>query len=139
MVQQYKHLLHNEIKIWNRFIKRFGHEYDHFEYDVHVGKLPPDLKDQPDRWRKAAESVYLKRIDVIGFKVDTIEIIEIKPHAGLGAIGQVTGYLVLYDDEHKPKKLLLGHIVTDRTDINTAQVAAEANITMTAVGEDVLL
>lgn len=139
MAQKYPHLLPNEVKIWEVFLRKHGNEYLSFEYDVHVGKVPPEILNQPPKWRKAAESVYRKRIDVIGFQSDRVTVFEVKPHAGLGAVGQIAGYLTLYDDEFNPKRELLGAIVTDYTDINTIRVCEEHGIELVEVGKGVLL
>ena len=125
---QYPHMYGAEALIWTEFEYEHGKEYDRFEYDVHVGKLWPELEEMPEPWRKGAEALYLKRIDAIGFQPRKITIFEVKPHAGLGALGQIIGYLSLYEEQFEPKEDLAAACVTRLLDPNIKKVFEEYGI-----------
>lgn len=128
--KQFPHLLPHEIRLWEEFLSRHELLYQRFEYDVHVGELDERQKRLTGEWKKGAEAVYLKRIDVVGFQPDRITIFEVKPHAGLGALGQILGYLDLYQDKFDPNSELVGAIVTQFLDVNMRSLFAERGIEM---------
>lgn len=126
--KQFPHLLAHEIRLWERFLADKELLYLKFEYDVHVGELSQEQKRLVGEWRKGAEAVFLKRIDVVGFQPDRITIFEVKPHAGLGALGQIIGYLDLYQDMFDPIEELVGAIVTQFLDVNMRALFTERGI-----------
>lgn len=116
MALKYPHMLPADVILWERFLSRYREEYDKFEYDVHVGKVKPIYPTSPVNLMKLAEAVSRKRIDVVAYKDIFRVIIEVKPYAGLSALGQLLGYEILYRREYPgPYTLMLG-VVTDRLD-----------------------
>lgn len=116
---RYPHMLKNEVVIWEKFLAEHGPRYDKFEYDVHVGSLYPEHEVLDTAWKRGAAAVYQKRIDAVGFQPGVIEIFEVKPHAGLSALGQVLGYLALYDEDFEPFDELRATVVTGLIDPGT--------------------
>lgn len=125
---RFKHMFGREADIWGRWLEVHGKGWDKFEYDVHVGQMWPEHLDLPVPWRQGAEGLYLKRIDVVGFTGDEITIFEVKPHAGLGALGQVMGYLALYEEQFAPSQELKGAIVTELADPNIRRILEQNGI-----------
>lgn len=119
---RYPHMLKNEIAIWEKFMARYGDRFDRFEYDVHVGRLYPEHEVLDSEWKKGAAAVYLKRIDVVGFSPDRVEIFEVKQHAGLSALGQVLGYLALFEEKFSPEAELVASVVTGLIDPGTRAI-----------------
>lgn len=128
MAERFPHMYGAESDLWRRWLKIHGKEYDRFEYDLHVGRLWERQELLTPEWRRGAEAVYLKRIDVVGHQPNTITIFEVKPHAGLGALGQVIGYLALYEEQFDPKKELMGAVVTELADPNITRILEEHGI-----------
>lgn len=128
MEERYPHMYGAEADIWRRWLKAHRGEYLRFEYDVHVGRAWPEHLDLPQVWRVGADAVYLKRIDVVGFQADSITIFEVKPHAGLGALGQIMGYLALYEEQFAPREELKGAIVTELADPNIKKILEENGV-----------
>jgi len=128
MAERFPHMYAAEADIWRRWLKIHEGEYQKFDYDVHIGRAWPEHLVLPEKWKKGAEAVYLKRIDVVGYQVDTITIFEVKPHAGLGALGQIIGYLALYEEQFSPRKELKGAIVTELVDPNISRILEEHGI-----------
>lgn len=128
MPERFPHMYAAEADIWRRWLKIHAREYKKFAYDIHVGKPWPEHLTLPEKWRRGAEAVYLKRIDVVGWQTDTVTIFEVKPHAGLGALGQIIGYLTLYEEQFSPREELRGAVVTELADPNISRILEEHGI-----------
>ena len=116
MALKYPHMLPADVILWERWLARYEDEYDKYEYDVHIGKVKPIYPTSPVDIMKLAEAVSRKRIDVVASIGGVRVIIEVKPYAGLSALGQLLGYEILYRREYPgPYTLRLG-VVTDRLD-----------------------
>lgn len=133
MAERFPHMYANESDIWRRWKKVHGKEYLNFSYDVHVGRLWPEHEFLTPEWRRGAAALYQKRIDVIGWQPGVITIFEVKAHAGLGALGQIIGYLALYDEEFSPEQELRGVIVTELVDPNISRILEEHGIDLYVV------
>ena len=130
---RFPHLLPKEVILWEKYLAVHQDEYLFFEYDIHVGKgaeLPADVDPMI---RKIALGLTRKRIDVVGHKAHSITLIELKPDAGLSAMGQLLAYLYLYQIEFRPTKKVLTHIVSDLIDVDTRNVARVYGINWTTV------
>lgn len=116
----YPHMMPYDVAIWERFIEQNPDMYDFVSYDVKVGSLPDfDTVVSPETGGDVAD-LYKRKIDVVGFKGDQIDIIEIGPNAGSGKLGQVLGYKQLYIKEFQPSVEPKAIVLTDalRTDMN---------------------
>lgn len=96
---KYPHMKPADVLIWERFMQKFPTAYDEVEYDVLVGTATPAPEETPENLKKDWEVLGKKKIDVVGFKVEGIDILELKPQAGASALGQVRGYADLYEAE----------------------------------------
>lgn len=92
----YPHLSHEEAVIWDRFIEEFPTMYDSCDYDVKLGTIPDFVLEHPDEEMRKQGPLYQYKIDVIGYKDDQVDIIELKRAATMRALGQVKGYLALH-------------------------------------------
>lgn len=101
---KYKHMLSDEAELWTRFLKAEEVEFLELHYDVHVGTLPDLPADTSPEMAKLAESIYRKRIDVVMETEEEIWIIEVKPRAGMSALGQLLTYEILFRREFAPEK-----------------------------------
>ena len=113
---KYPHMKPADVKIWESFIKNNPDAYDTVIYDLCVGS-PPSFDSKFDAVSTAnAVDLYKKKIDVVGFKGNTVDIIELKPNAGAGALGQVLGYVILYkrdiSDAPTPRPVLITDSIT---------------------------
>lgn len=111
---RFKHLLPAEVKIWNRFLSEWGSGWDWYEYDLHLGSGIEVLEYWEDKIKKLAKVLTQFRLDVVGHKAEAITIFEIKPQAGIGALGQVLAYRELYLKEFGSDIDVGLAIVTDR-------------------------
>lgn len=93
----------SHIPLWQEFLKLHGNKYNAFEYDVLVGEGTPPIEGIPEFAKKDWLDLTKKRIDVVGFRPDSIDIIEIKPRAGLSSLGQLLSYAQLFRLTRNPK------------------------------------
>lgn len=126
--RKFPHLLPKEVLIWNKFLDVHEKEYESFDYDVHVGLGAELPKDVSPMIRKIALGLTRKRIDAVGYKSNSITIFELKPEAGLSAIGQCLAYYYLYRREFRPKRKVLMRIVSTISNRDTRDTAAAYGI-----------
>ena len=125
----YPHLLDPDIDLWIRFLEKHENEYQAFDYDVRVGKGRPTSKSEPEQIQKMAIELSQRRIDAVGYKENSITIIEITISAGLKAIGQLHSYPILYAETYKPKKRIETLLVAEtlQADIQPILIARRQN------------
>jgi len=112
-LRKFPHMFPKDIAIWKRYYEKNKDSYINFEYDVKVGSIPQFPENLPPEIYKMGEILWKKRIDVVGYKPDRIEIIEVKPNAGLSAFGQVLGYKLIFEKEKKPALPVVAVLITD--------------------------
>lgn len=95
--RHYPHMIGEDKLVWERFVKANPDFFQEVDYDVHVG----EGMTMPDNWTERdlgwAKQLTQKRIDVIGFKNETITLVEVKRRVDLATLGQVLGYKFLYE------------------------------------------
>jgi hypothetical protein len=129
----YPHMKPYDVAIWERFMLAFPDVYDHCIYDCPVGagsQFDPTVNDE-----NGADlyDLYRRKIDVVGFKDNQIDIIEVKPQAGTSALGQVVGYRELYIRDEKPAVFPKAVIVTDRLLPDMDMLAARLGVQIVVV------
>lgn len=131
---KFRHMLPNEVRLWERFLQLYGDWFKNYRYDVRVGEGVDPGPGYEEEWRRLARLLTQKRIDVVAEKDGEVWIFEVKPDAGLGAIGQVLSYKVLYMKEHKDVHKVQLAIVTTRVDDDIREVCKEYGITVFELG-----
>lgn len=97
---KYPHMMPGDVEIWERFIEANPTAYDKVSYDVKVGSVPSFDTTVNHETGGNADNLYRRKIDVLGYKGEHIDVIELKPRAGTSAVGQVKGYGKLYEREY---------------------------------------
>lgn len=99
----YPGLIPIETELWRLWLRDHEAEYQAFEYDVHVGEgltmrsnpalgLDPELEErQRIAWQRATQ----KKIDVVGYRSDSVWIFEVEDRPGTRALGQILTYRTL--------------------------------------------
>jgi len=126
-------MLPGDVVIWERWLKINRDKWYDYKSDVHVGKVEPIFPTEPVNIMNLARAVLRKRIDVVARRGDEIWIFEVKPDAGLGAIGQLISYKHLYQEEFKPTETIRLGLVTDRIDRDVEMVCQKEGITVFVV------
>lgn len=127
---RYAHFIEHDEKLWQRFLRHDPLPNALVAYDVHVGTAAATPADLPENYRRMAATLSTKRIDVVIFFPDETAIVEVKPYAGVTAIGQVLSYTNLfrkqYPDEPRPSAMIL----TDTAQPDMTELCAHFNITL---------
>lgn len=110
------------------WLQRHGREYDAIEFNVRLGEGQLPLPGLDASTARLQRLVTQKRADIIVTLGDQATIIEAKIRAGLGAIGQLTGYRDLYarDNPDRPAPRLL--IIAKFADPDVQYVASQNGI-----------
>ncbi len=112
----YPHFLAADTEVWTRYLRDPIVPIKEVWYDVHVG-LPVDLGAAADEMdRRIAAGVSRKRIDVVAKIGAGFWIIEVKPVAGLTAIGQIMIYYRLFLREFQVAGEVFPVIIADEID-----------------------
>lgn len=129
----YPHMRPQDVAIWERFIEKYPDAYDTCEYDVAVGEGPDFSPIVNHATGGSDHKLYQKKIDVIGHKGTHLDIIEVKPNAGLGAFGQVLSYEILYLEHIDANAATDCVILTDRLAPDMAHLADQHQVRIVVV------
>jgi hypothetical protein len=100
----YPHMFPEDIKIWERFLEKYGTLYNGFYYDVTVGQPVEVSSHMPENYKKSAEILSKLRIDAVGDRDESLDIIEVKPIGNMAALGQLLTYRQHYLSDYEPSK-----------------------------------
>ena len=96
--QVLRHMMPHDIPLWaSYFFSPEGQNYTAWEFDVLVGNPADPGPYYPMSARRQAMYLNALKIDAVGWLFSTPTLIECKPNAGLGALGQVDGYQAWYE------------------------------------------
>lgn len=129
----YPHMMPEDVAIWQRFIEAYPDAYDTVAYDVKVGEVPDFVAGHEDEAMQAQGPLYQRKIDVVGYKGDQIDIIELKPRASTSAFGQVNAYRHLFELEYSPPEKPRAIVMTDQLLPQMEMLAAAAGVEMIVV------
>ena len=115
LLPKYPRLSKFDSEIWEQFIKTHPNHYYKVAYDVLVGNGAILQVGDLDPYQKDFNLLTRKRIDVVGFKNNQIDIIEVKPRASSTALGQSLNYTRLFKDEYKQNIKVEPVIITNRS------------------------
>lgn len=113
-LRKYPHMGPKDILIWERFLDETALPNALVAYDVHVGSTPILKPTDPEWLRKHIQAVYPKKLDAVLYYPDQTLVIEIKPFAGLTAIGQALGGCALFKRDFPSAPTPRATIITDR-------------------------
>jgi len=130
---KYPHMFPEDLKVWERFLDRYGSLYTGFYYDITCGEKSPRFPSWKPEYKKDAAILSRLRIDAVGVRPATIDIIEIKPRGNMAAMGQVLTYMEHYKKEYKPKMPLRGLIVCGEIDPNIITLLEKNHLAYTVV------
>ena len=126
----YPHMMPEDRAIWERFIEKYPDAYDTVQYDVPCGSDPEFNSSVQEEIGGNAIKLYKKKIDVLAFKGDAIDIIELKPKAGASAVGQVKMYKNLYIKDYTPPVTPRCVLITDAANSDVREFAQMENVNL---------
>lgn len=129
----YPHLSAQEAEIWDRFIEKFPDAYDSVEYDIKIGPVPDFVANNEDPAMQKQAPLYRYKIDVIGYKDETIDIIELKQKAQFYTVGQVKGYWRTWSKEHSPPEPPRVLVITGEAAPEVGEVAQAEGVVLIVV------
>lgn len=132
-LSKYPHMKPEDVAIWERFLLDYPEYFDTVDYDVSVGvgRMPNELTG--DNVEKGWKDLTSKKIDVVGYKNNTITLIEVKPNARANALGQIWMYDELFKDQFENVGEIKNLIITDDIDPDTLRVANSGNVDISNV------
>lgn len=122
-----------DVAVWEQYIRWHPDQPWEMDYDIKVGIGRTPLEEQPPEIAKMWRDLTRKRIDAVAWAADDIYLIELKPRASLGAVGQVLGYSELWEDLHDSSRRIRPMIVCFDTDPDTNRVAASSGVRIVQV------
>jgi len=122
-----------DVAIWERFLAEYPTYYNKVQYDVPCGEGPQFDTLANEETGGHDERLYKRKIDVVGFRGNEVDIIEVKPRAGPSAIGQVKMYRQLYFVDYKPLRNPNCVIITDSFSNDVAEFAVREQVRLFAV------
>lgn len=125
---KYPHMMPADIRIWSRYLKTNPFPRARIAYDLHVGTPAEPLLGMTEEYERMTEALSRKRIDAVVYEERWTRIVEVKPYAGAGAIGQVLTYRLLYRREFPGSPMPLPVIVTDQPQVDTPWLCKQLNI-----------
>jgi hypothetical protein len=102
-------------------------------YDLHVGYGMPLDPEWSESIQKMVQTVTRKRIDVVVVVPGATYLVEIKPRAGMSALGQLVAYKQLFLSEHKPSGELRLACVCERVEPDLDRVFRQNGIELYVV------
>lgn len=112
----YPHMLAEDTAVWSKYLASPVYRIKEVWYDVHVGLPVEGLAPDDALGARIARGITRKRIDVVARVGSGLWVIEIKPVAGMVALGQVLSYTRLFIEEFRPIEEVRGVIVCDSVD-----------------------
>jgi hypothetical protein len=123
-----------DLGIWGKWRQSFPFPYEGFYFDVALGTPPaadPDVRAEVNR---AWEFLLAKRIDAVGILPNSYHIIELRRGADQAAIGALTMYCFLWNQDPPDNKPCIPILVTDRLDTDPRNLAAASGIVFYETG-----
>ena len=99
---RYPHLLDQDAPVLTAYLKENGTRYSGVQFDVRIGTGRDPGQDFPENIRQMALDLSRRRIDALGQKPSSVDIIEVTGAAGTTTLGQLIAYKELYIKEYKP-------------------------------------
>lgn len=100
--------------IWDEYIQKHPDAFKEVYYNVALGDPFPNEEEKIPAIANGAYEVSQWRIDALAESEDAIAVIEIKPNAGAGALGQALAYVKLIQKEWDLQKPVYPVVLTDR-------------------------
>ena len=114
----------NDAAIWETFIMEHPGQFFHVWYNVHIGDPVGEDHDHDEMKDNGMFDVSCWCIDVLAEDENGFWVIEIKPNALAGALGQALAYTELIKREHEFDKVIRPAVLTDDIAPITQQAAA---------------
>ena len=123
----------DDIAVWERYLTTYPMQEARVDYDVRVGEGVNLPDETPPELRRMAKLLTQKRIDAVVYRTEAVWVIEIKPEAGIAALGQVLTYTALFIAHYKPDLPAIPVIICDHIDRDMSIIFKSNGITTITV------
>jgi hypothetical protein len=96
---RYSHMAKRDAAVWEAFLLDFADRFDAFAYDVALGGITLDVPEMTDDERLGWQYSTALRIDAVAKEGDRYWIIEVRPDAGVSALGAALCYTMVAERE----------------------------------------
>lgn len=127
---KYTHLGPEDTKLWNRFIDGNPPRNAAAAYDVRLGTIPSIKADLPENIKTMAAAIYPKRADAVLLCPSETLVFEIRPYAGLSAIGNAVSYAQLFRRDYPHYPNITPVLLTDRGQCDVPWLCSLFRITL---------
>lgn len=122
------HMAEADLLLWERARPFFAPLVTAWYYDAAVGEGSGPPTDPADSLAAGFYRLTRKRIDAVGLAGSRWILIEVRPNAGLGALGHIQTYRSLWERDPPDTRPVEAWIVSDRLEPDTLATAVNANI-----------
>ena len=117
-----------DVAIWERFISARPDFWETVDYDLAIGTGAPIAPGTEENMARDKKILTQYKIDVVGYRGNAVDIVELKPNAGASAIGQVKSYETLYKNYINPDAKTRAIIITDTARADVALLAYKMGV-----------
>lgn len=127
---QYPGMTYVETEITRAWLEQFGRGYDSIDFNVRLGEGTPAPAGSLPETERMALALSQKRADIVARRSDGLEILEVKVRAGLGALGQLQGYRILWLKNHPDERRIFLTVLARSCDADTKHVLDSAGVNL---------
>ena len=124
----FPHMGPEDVLVWRRFIDVNPGKYTTVDYDIKIGTVPAFVSRDEAGIGGNIANLYLRKIDVVGFVDDFVDIIEVKPKANFSTVGQILGYLMHWRSEHGDVAKVYPKIVCGEAPLDVRILAEQSGV-----------
>lgn len=129
----YPNMSRRDAPLWEAYLKLYAVQWQGFAYNVALGGLEVEDPEATPEMREMWRYNTAEKIDVVANRGDAHWLIEVKPNARLGALGQVLGYLILASREPWTQLPLVPAVLTDNVSTDVRYVAGQLGVELLVV------
>lgn len=128
VMPHYPHMLAEDVAVWTKFLQSGFVGIKEVWYDVHVGRSVPLPVGASALEQRIARGLTRKRIDAVCAVGEGYWVVEVKPQAGMTALGQVITYVRLFVRDYAFKGEARPVVVCDTVDDDLLEEFAELGV-----------
>jgi hypothetical protein len=130
---RFAHLSQADAAVWATYLAANAWRYGALDYDVSVGGRAAERASLGSGLLPMWRHLLRKRIDVVGWTAEGVEVIEVKPVSSMAALGQVLSYVHLLREEREFTLLLVPVVVSRFSDPDLVSVYASFGVDLRLV------
>lgn len=130
---EFTHMMPLERPIWRRWLAATDLPIQRVVYDLHLGAGSPIDPAWPEWLKRQIRAVSRKRVDAVVYCPGQIVICEVKPRAGMSALGQCLSYRELFIREKAPLVPVAMLVVCERVEPDVDRIYAQFGVGIAVV------